>query len=906
VVKMPEDDAVVRRCETTVALALYGRSDTARTMALTADLAQLAPGHPARGQLAADMIKALVRAANTNLDSLRHLTELLSIADASPPTDPQWPATRSMVRLVSQAYAGTQGQTMDLDATEVELDRLGEAANGMPQLNTVVGSARIAFRFMRAFQNGDESAIRRLPEEAAEYFEKLADHPEMERLTGAMNIAAEAMAASRRGDQAEFWQQVGRLQQSAQNFDQGGLMGEALSEASAQTEVLRGVIDGGAGAGPTEQHLAELTARVNRPGASEYDRAVNELVLGGVFQGMGQEKDLTRIDAGIEHFREALRLTPPDRVLHTFCLTSLALGLYRQSEMAGTTDGLAEAEDLLKRALPLLGGPDHPEWGHVNSLLADIHHRMGKIHESGRRGGDAQRSYIWSALLESDDAGTKIAIADAARDGIDLARKHVRAHEPADALRALDTGRGLMLFAATQLRDVPARLHVAGRDDLAERWETDERDSRELRRQVFTVLADQPTATGSLLDPPSLSDIHTALASMDADALVYLVPAAPPLPGLALIAPVDGPPAYMALPNLELQDDSEVERYLTALANRSRDLDPPPDNGDFAGSVAALCDWAWRAAIGPLLDYVERRPARPDGRVPRIVLVPMGDLARIPWHAARRGDGVYAVELVAFSQAVSARLLCDTAAREPVVPTSTGLVVGDPDTGGAARTLHAARLEAHVIRQAFYQGARYVGRRPDGSASPSGRGTAGDVRRWLADRKLSAGSMLHLACHGSFTAEGDDANAFLLLAAGEVDSSRFGELTAEEIVRLMMAAPERQVGLVVLAACHTGRSVHGYDEAYSLGTAFLAGGARSVLSTQWSIPDAETSSLMYMFHHYHRREGLPPWQALRQAQIWMLGRGRQIPEGMPAELLSVPDDEYARTVAWAGFVHFGH
>jgi CHAT domain-containing protein len=113
--------------------------------------------------------------------------------------------------------------------------------------------------------------------------------------------------------------------------------------------------------------------------------------------------------------------------------------------------------------------------------------------------------------------------------------------------------------------------------------------------------------------------------------------------------------------------------------------------------------------------------------------------------------------------------------------------------------------------------------------------------------------------------------------------------------------------LVVLAACNTGRSVHGYDEAYSLGTAFLTGGARSVLSTQWSIPDAQTPSLMYLFHHYRRRAGLPPWQALRQAQMWMLDPGRVPPAGMPAELLAaVPPGEPAPVAAWAGFIHFGH
>jgi CHAT domain-containing protein len=393
-----------------------------------------------------------------------------------------------------------------------------------------------------------------------------------------------------------------------------------------------------------------------------------------------------------------------------------------------------------------------------------------------------------------------------------------------------------------------------------------------------------------------MDEIRSALTRLDADALVYLVPADLPKPGMAIIAPAGGDLAWMPLTNLTVTED--VDRYLAVLATRSRDLVPPRADDQVTGSIAALCDWAWRAAIGPLLDQYFAEQPRPDGREPRIVLIPMGDLARVPWQAARRGDGTYAVELAAFSQAVSARLLCENAASAPVALSSSGMVVADPDTGGAARELDAARLEAHAIRRAFYQGARYVGRRTNGSESPSGRGTADDVRHWLTAPGPAAGAMLHLACHGSFTTGLEDAKSCLLLAAGE--------LVAEEILELMAAAPGRQVGLVVLAACNTGRSVHGYDEAYSLGTAFLAGGARSVLSTQWSIPDAQTPSLMYLFHHYCRQEHLPPWQALRKAQMWMLNPKRRAPERMPAELLlSVPDGEPAPLVSWAGFVHFG-
>ena len=244
--------------------------------------------------------------------------------------------------------------------------------------------------------------------------------------------------------------------------------------------------------------------------------------------------------------------------------------------------------------------------------------------------------------------------------------------------------------------------------------------------------------------------------------------------------------------------------------------------------------------------------------------------------------------------------------RNPVPLSSVGLVVGDPDTAGRAVGLAAARREAYAIRQAFYRGARYVGRRPDGSPSPSGAGTADQVREWLANPSPAAGAMLHLACHGSFTADPDDAKSYLLLAAGAPPRHDGDELSADELMDAMAKSAHSGVGLVVLAACNTGRSIHGYDEAYSLGTAFLAGGVRTVLSTQWSIPDLHTSSLMFMFHYYLRHEALPPWQALRQAQLWMLDPHRQPPSKMPAELRPQPSaGDPADVLAWAGFVHWG-
>lgn len=918
-----EEDAVVMRCQATVIRALTGRCAGAEVAEAAAGLAQLPDDHPERARIAAALLMALFRGTHASTGAAAEYAasagELLRLAEADPPTDPQWTQTRTFARMSALIYAGTQGELTDLSPLEDELGALAGLAGDNPQMTPVLGLLRTMSGLMRAVNDGNESVVRRVPGELADHIEQLRDRPEFAPLLGMLEPMSRAFAANQRGDHAEMLKWFEASQQSALQLPGQDFVQQSMLDTVTRMEPLRAVL-GDSGEEMPEEQLDRLRELADRPGAPPHDRALTHLALGGAYLRGGRETDLARIDLGIGHHRQALALLPPEHPQHAFCRQSVALGLFRRSEVAANTDGLDEAEELLRGARDQLGGPQHPHWAMVNEMLGAIRERSGHAGEVGETGLLAQRSYAWRALLESDAAGAKIAIRDAAEGAISLARRCLNADNLEAALRALDTGRGLMLFAATELAKVPARLEAAGQTELARRWETEGPESGGLRREVLSVLTQASGEAGSLLDPPSVDEIRAALANLEADALAYLVPAEPPLPGLVLIAPADGPLAWMALPELSVHDDDGVERYLAALADRSRDAVPLPDDSvprDLAaapeddplgGSFDALCDWAWRAAIGPLLDgYLGGRTPRADGAVPRVVLIPMGDLARIPWQAARRRDGVHAVELAAFSQAVSAQLLCENAAREPVALSAGGLVVGDPDTGDVALGLDAARLEAHTVRQAFYQGARYVGRRPNGTVSPSGRGTADEVRRWLTDSGPGAGAMLHLACHGSFAAGLEDARAFLLLAAADPDGPGCGELSAEEILELLVAAPERQVGLVVLAACHTGRSVHGYDEAYSLGTAFLTGGVRSVLSTQWSIPDAQTPSLMYLFHHYCRREGLPPWQALRQAQMWMLDPGRVPPPGMPAQLVAaVPQGAPAPVAAWAGFLHFGH
>ncbi len=1012
---MAVDIEAFARCAaaTTRALQSGAAADIDTAMA---ELRRVPASQPGRGHLAAGLLTVLMRTGTAGLHGMDYLAELMAIAESDPPPSSDWPRLRAGARALTILHDAALGKIVDVDVARAEVDTLATQAGDDPRLADLFTSVRASLTFLRSMSEGNPAAAaHRLLGQMSD-LGPAQNHPQLAQLQKVLVEAAGAMKAAHH-DPAGIWQAMDQLQEAVDALPPGHFMRDVMAQTQAQMGVFQGYRPGTDDSSaqwqaPTPQQWQALTQLANQSGAAAADRARSHLALGGAELGVGKETDLAKIDAGIAHFREALALTGRSDPVHAFALQSLALALWRRTEITGTTAGLDEAVRVLQEARLLLGGAHHPQWSFLAELESNIQRRLGQLAESTQRAFDGQRGYSWQALLQPDTATTMLAIKNTAADALDLARRCLADGDPAGALHALDAGRGLMLFAATEVRGMARRLREGGHAELAARWETAaggaDTPSEDLRREVLAVLAKEAETLDSLLDPPSFADIQAALTAMQADALVYLVPAASPMPGWAVIAPAAGPPSYMALPELAL--DADVDRYLFALADRSRAAEPDPtpangasaatralgpangaagrllgpangagvagraanpaegagaagrvlgpaegagvagraanpadgaavagrgagaaerggaggagfaagqggrdleEQGDgvglFADSLEKLCDWAWRAAMGPLLERYLGLPATPaDGAVPRLVLVPVGDLARIPWHAARHRNGTYALQVAAFTQAVSARLLCDNAARPPVPLSGLGLIVGDPDTAGRAQPLGAARREAYAIRQAFYQGARYVGRRPDGSPSASGAGTAEEVRRWLASPALSAGTMLHLACHGSVRLTKDDSAAYLLLAQGSATDAKPADLHAEELVRIMGSTAARDLGLVVLAACNTGRSVHGYDEAYSLGTAFLAGRVRSVLSTQWSVPDVATSALMFMFHHYLRHKGMPPWEALRQGQLWMLDPHREPPEHMPAYLHpETSGADHTQVVAWAGFVHWG-
>ncbi|MEV4350729.1 CHAT domain-containing protein [Actinoplanes sp. NPDC049596] len=538
-----------------------------------------------------------------------------------------------------------------------------------------------------------------------------------------------------------------------------------------------------------------------------------------------------------------------------------ALAVLREADAAATAEpgqrGAAEIAMGRSAALALSGDP-------AGAAAA------------GRAG---MRARAWQVLLQSGTHDAMTTARRSAADALNVARAALKAGDRPGAWLALETGRGLVLHAATVAATVPGLLRAAGETGLAGQWNAGPADTdaagwrtatpampSDARYRALGVLEREAT----LFDPPPAEAVGDALTAVGADALVYLFPGAGGEAGFALLVEPGGRIGALDLPGLtgDWSDPETLQRAIGA-----RDLGPVPDDPRTERTLADVCRDAWHVAIGPLLDHWR---SGHHGE-PHLVLVPDGALAAVPWHAAHSGDR-WAIDEAAFSYIASARLLVDVARRSAPPPGAVGLVIGNPDTGDPAGALPGAGVEATTIFRRHYAAGRYCGR-PGPAVLADGPGRPQDVYDWLTATGTPPATVLHLACHGVIRADGP-ASSYLLLAHG-------ARVSAEDLLRAAADRPAaRSPGLVSLAACTTHRAGRAYDEAVTLSTAFLVAGASTAIGSLWPVPDRATARLMVAFHDNLAAPGRPPHAALRSAQRAMR-------------------DDGATLVDWAGFVHLG-
>ena len=357
---------------------------------------------------------------------------------------------------------------------------------------------------------------------------------------------------------------------------------------------------------------------------------------------------------------------------------------------------------------------------------------------------------------------------------------------------------------------------------------------REARRELDAVIDEIRTVPGyeAFLAAPTFDDVAEAAADRP---IAYI--AAAETGGLALV--VRGRDVTH-VPLDELGAEPLRERVVPYLeAYSAYRLDPKAAVAAWERALDETCAWLWEAAVGPVLEGIDRGG--------ELTLVAGGLLGLLPLHAAWRDDPSaatgrrYALDDAVLSYAPNARAV--SAARELAsAATGTGaLVVADPRPVSAP-PLRWAGVEGRIAAAAAAPGL--------GSVLEGGEATVGAF-----GRKAGSAGLLHLACHG--VADLDAPLESGLLMAG----NRW--LTLRDLLTMKL-----RVRLAVLSACET--SLPGTelpDEVVALPTGLLQAGVAGVIASQWAVPDLATTVLMADFYRRHRTAS--PGAALRAAQRWV-------------------------------------
>ncbi|MFD5621424.1 CHAT domain-containing protein [Streptomyces yangpuensis] len=706
-------------------------------------------------------------------------------------------------------------------------------------------------------------------------------------------------------------------------------------------------------------HGTAITAMAERTGDNEMlvrGLAQQEAALGGdlATQPWFPQEQLTALREALRAARAVLGDDTPDlmpapappaapgtatgtRYLAAMTATLRYSATQDPADLDDAISGLEQVRDGIRQGwVPRLAAP--ALW----QLAENYRRRLGRTRDPADRDAatdaalESLQALAGEVVLQTGSDHGLLAARSGAENGVRAAIWAASQGRVEDAVAALELGRALVLRAASTSRAVPELLESRGRHDLAGEWRAAERGRTapdagngtspgtpatpgvpdvpwelpsSLRRRALEALGSREPG-GVLFRTPTVDELKAGVAEGNADALVYLLAGEADTPGMAVVVGPDTGTGVRALPLLSAEHSGPLERYLDAAAAHQERPGDPEAARTWEDALSGLCDWATDAVILPVITGIaerlaeneERRKDRPGP--PRIVLVPCGRLGVVPWHAARlptEAPSDYVCQIMVISYAASGRQFLNTVRRARRAPADAPVLIADP-----TMSLPYAELEVAALQQNLYPRARLYGEFYEAPAEPAAAGTPADLLAELA----AAPSLLHVACHGS--AGPDPTTSALRLAAdggGAEGDLPTGLLTVSRLLDRPTDEQEYPDGpLVVLSACETDLSKRDHDEALTLTTAFVAGGARDVVGSRWAARDSAAALMMAVFHHYLTVDGLSPVDALHFAQMWMLDPDRKNPGSLGGTLL----EELARgpvlhhPATWAAFIHQGH
>ena len=249
----------------------------------------------------------------------------------------------------------------------------------------------------------------------------------------------------------------------------------------------------------------------------------------------------------------------------------------------------------------------------------------------------------------------------------------------------------------------------------------------------------------------------------------------------------------------------------------------------------------------------------------RVIVVPDGDLARIPFEALPAGDqpGTLMIDRVSVSYLPFASAFRAGHERRNIVPpwTPTLMAFADP-LPGAGGTGLAGLATSGGENQQLPHAAREVRHAADAAGGVARLYLGRSARKQRLIENTEQVPLLHFATH-AFADPDDPDRSYILFAPGEGQSVGFDYLFLREVAGLKVA----QGSLVVISACDSGsgRLTRG-EGVQSFASAFLSAGAGSVVASLWRAGDKPSEELMARFYE-SLAAGNDASGALREARL---------------------------------------
>jgi tetratricopeptide (TPR) repeat protein len=424
---------------------------------------------------------------------------------------------------------------------------------------------------------------------------------------------------------------------------------------------------------------------------------------------------------------------------------------------------------------------------------------------------------------------------------------------PAEAVEAIEAGRALVLTSAVHRDMLVRRLEsfdpglarrCAELSDQLARVDGHSRAATPRSGQLWTVVTERRAARAAhdewqrlagwlsrwpefraLLEPPGYGHVSAAARWRP---LVYLVAAR--RSGYALIVtPGSRQPDVLRLDGLTTERVAEVTDEF--MSEASRLAEPIRGRTHWQAALASCLDWLRDHAMQPLAERLHWSGP--------VALIPAGDLALLPLHAACEVGGPTGTTYTfAPSAPVIAHASEAVRARRSTMPPKA-LVVA------------SAGPQDQQLQYVGYA-ARALGPYAGGVTELSGA----TATRTAALAALASHDVYHFACHGA-TDGSDPLESHLLVADGR--------LTVRDLLEQRLRGR-----LAVLAACETGVPYAQLpDESIGLPAALLEAGVPGIVATLWPVEEIPTMLLTTRFYELWLHFGQNPAVALKEAQNWL-------------------------------------